>query len=106
MLFGGSQDFSGELLQGQGAASASPSLIQLMAMDEPAWKSFSRGSAVRRAGRAGLLRNVAVVLGNWGSPESAPALVVQALSDDEQIFRARPRTLEPLRHGRRASHRT
>ena len=41
----------------------SPSLIGLMSMDEVGWEAFSRGSALRRAGRAGFLRNVAVSLG-------------------------------------------
>src|SRR5690606_4256154 len=32
---------------------AAPSLVDLMSMDEAAWEAFSRGSALRRAGRAG-----------------------------------------------------
>ncbi|MGH7475119.1 MAG: tRNA epoxyqueuosine(34) reductase QueG [Longimicrobiales bacterium] len=64
----------------------SPSLIALMGMDETSWDAFSRGSALRRAGRAGFLRNVAVALGNWGSPEAAPALAA-ALSDREPLVR-------------------
>jgi epoxyqueuosine reductase len=55
-------------------------------MDEAAWDEFSRGSAIRRARRAGFLRNVAVALGNWGSPEAVPALV-RALSDPEPLVR-------------------
>ena len=55
-------------------------------MDETAWDEFSRGSAIRRAHRAGFLRNVAVALGNWGSPEAVPALV-RALDDPEQLVR-------------------
>jgi epoxyqueuosine reductase QueG len=39
---------------------ASPSLIDLMSMEESGWEAFSRGSAIRRAGRAGFLRNLAV----------------------------------------------
>jgi epoxyqueuosine reductase len=67
----------------------SPSLIELlqMALDEAAWDSFSRGSAIRRAGRAGFARNVCVALGNWGSPESLPVLTA-ALSDPEPLVRA------------------
>jgi hypothetical protein len=55
----------------------SPSLIALLetALDEAAWDSFSRGSPIRRVGRAGLARNVCVALGNWGSPEGALVLV-------------------------------
>jgi epoxyqueuosine reductase len=65
---------------------ASPSLIDLMSMDESGWESFSRGSPVRRAGRAGFLRNVAVALGNWGSAEAVRVLVA-ALRDGEAMVR-------------------
>ena len=61
-------------------------LIDLMAMDEAAWDDFSRGSALRRAKRAGFLRNVAVALGNWGSPDAVPALG-KALADAEPLVR-------------------
>lgn len=70
----------------------SPSLVDLMTMDEAAWDAFSRGSAIRRAGRAGFLRNVAVALGNWlGSvedpPEEAVAALVRALGHEEPLVR-------------------
>ena len=55
-------------------------------MDEAAWDEFSRGSAIRRARRAGFLRNVAVALGNWGAPDAVPALV-RALSGSEPLVR-------------------
>ena len=61
-----------------------PPLIDLMAMDEGAWEQFSRGSAIRRVGRAGFLRNVAVALGNWGSADALPALT-GALSADPLV---------------------
>jgi epoxyqueuosine reductase len=66
----------------------SPSLIALleMALDEAAWDAFSRGSAVRRAGRAGFARNVCVALGNWGSADAVPVLT-SALSDPEPQVR-------------------
>jgi epoxyqueuosine reductase len=67
----------------------SPSLIALLetALDEAAWDSFSRGSPIRRAGRAGFARNVCVALGNWGSPEAVPVLT-RALADAEPLVRA------------------
>ncbi len=65
---------------------SAPALLDLMAMDEAAWDEFSRGSAIRRVKRAGFLRNVAVALGNWGSPEAVPALV-RALEDPEPLVR-------------------
>jgi len=67
----------------------SPSLIELLetGLDEASWDSFSRGSAIRRAGRAGFARNVCVGLGNWGSPDAVPVLT-SALSDPEPLVRA------------------
>ena len=41
---------------------------------------------VRRAGRAGLLRNVCVALGNWGADEAVPPLTA-ALEDPEPLVR-------------------
>ena len=68
---------------------ASPSLVALLetALDDAAWDAFSRGSAIRRAGRAGFARNVCVGLGNWGSAEAVPALT-RALWDAEPVVRA------------------
>ena len=64
---------------------ASPSLIALLetALDEAAWDAFSRGSAMRRSGRAGFARNVCVGLGNLASADAVPVLT-RALSDAEQ----------------------
>jgi epoxyqueuosine reductase len=66
----------------------SPSLIALLetALDASAWDAFTRGSALRRAGRAGLGRNVCVGLGNWGSPEAVPVLKA-ALADPDPLVR-------------------
>jgi epoxyqueuosine reductase len=63
-----------------------PALIRLMGMGEEEWDRFSQGSPVRRAKRAGFLRNVAVALGNWGSPD-AVAVLVRALGDAEPLVR-------------------
>lgn len=41
---------------------------------------------MKRAKRRGLLRNVAVALGNWGSPEAVPVLA-ESLHDDEPLIR-------------------
>jgi hypothetical protein len=83
----------GPATSGQGSSAARtspgtsyPALLDLIAMDEAAWDEFSRGSAIRRARRAGFLRNVAVALGNWGAAEAVPALV-RALSDPEPLVR-------------------
>ena len=65
-----------------------PSLVALldMALDPEAWEAFSRGSAIRRAGRAGFARNVCIALGNWGAPEAVPVLT-RALEDREPLVR-------------------
>ena len=68
------------------AQTTMPPLTTLMCMDEASWDEFSRGSAIRRAKRSGLLRNVAVALGNSGAPEAVPALIA-ALRDDEPLVR-------------------
>lgn len=57
-----------------------------MALDSDAWEVFSRGSPIRRAGRAGFARNVCVAIGNWGSPEAVPVLA-RALGDPESLVR-------------------
>jgi epoxyqueuosine reductase len=61
-------------------------LIELLAMDQAEFSRRFRKSPVKRAKRRGLLRNVAVALGNWGSPEAVPVLVA-ALSDEEPLLR-------------------
>ncbi len=67
---------------------SSPSLVDLLAtaLDESSWDSFSRGSAIRRAGRSGFARNVCVALGNWGSEEAVPVLR-SALADPDPLVR-------------------
>lgn len=63
-----------------------PRLVELMTMDEAAFRARFKGTPLKRTRRRGLLRNVAVALGNWGSPEALPALV-QALKDPEPLIR-------------------
>jgi epoxyqueuosine reductase len=55
-------------------------------MDEEAFRRRYRDSPVFRIGRARLLRNVAVALGNWGSGQAVPALV-RTLTDVEPLVR-------------------
>ena len=47
-----------------------PSLIGWMTMTQEEFSARFKGSPIKRAKRCGLLRNVAVALGNWGSPEA------------------------------------
>jgi epoxyqueuosine reductase len=71
-----------------------PSLVELLrvALSEEGWEAFSRGSAIRRAGRAGFARNVCVALGNWlvgeaDRPPEAAGVLAEALSDPEPLVR-------------------
>jgi epoxyqueuosine reductase len=63
-----------------------PSLIEWMTMTQEAFSRRFKNSPIKRTKRRGLLRNVAVALGNWGSPEAVPALT-RALSDEEPLVR-------------------
>jgi epoxyqueuosine reductase len=63
-----------------------PDLIPLLSLDEKEFRHRFRGSPILRAKRKGLLRNVAVALGNTKSPEALPALM-RALNDEETLVR-------------------
>ncbi|MGC9334688.1 MAG: HEAT repeat domain-containing protein, partial [Anaerolineae bacterium] len=61
-------------------------LLSLMDLDETTFRQRFQGSPIWRTRRRGLLRNVAVALGNWGDPVAVPSLV-RALSDAEPLIR-------------------
>ncbi len=63
-----------------------PPLLDLIALDDEGFRERFRGSPIKRTKRRGLLRNVAVALGNWGSPAAIPALA-RAARDDEPLIR-------------------
>jgi epoxyqueuosine reductase len=63
-----------------------PALIELMGLSQEDFSSRFRKSPVKRTKRRGLLRNVAVALGNWGSEEAVPVLV-NAIEDAEPLVR-------------------
>jgi epoxyqueuosine reductase len=63
-----------------------PELVALLALSEEEFRLRFRGSPIRRAKRRGLLRNVAVALGNSGSQAAVPALAL-ALGDGEPLVR-------------------
>jgi epoxyqueuosine reductase len=60
---------------------ARPALIPLLNITEEEFQQRFRGSAIMRAKRRGLRRNVAVALGNVRDPASVPALL-EALADE------------------------
>ena len=59
---------------------------RLLAVDDSAFREMFRGSPIKRAGRSGLLRNVCVALGNWGS-EDAVGVLSRALQDADPLVR-------------------
>lgn len=61
-------------------------LIELLGLDEQAFRGRFRGTALMRSKRRGLLRNAALVLGNQGDPIALPALEL-ALTDPEPAIR-------------------
>lgn len=61
-------------------------LIELMGMSQEEFSRRFKESPVKRAKRRGLLRNVAVALGNWGSADALPVLA-RALRDEEPLIR-------------------
>jgi len=63
-----------------------PELASLLVLDEAGFRHRFRKSPVRRTGRAGLLRNVIVAMGNSGSSDFVPMLLT-ALHDDEPLLR-------------------
>src|SRR5438105_7398138 len=65
---------------------ARPRLEELLTLDEDAFRTRFRESAVWRTRRAGLLRNVCVALGNVADRASVPALTA-ALEDPEPLVR-------------------
>ncbi|GAB4534833.1 MAG: tRNA epoxyqueuosine(34) reductase QueG [Anaerolineae bacterium] len=65
---------------------AAPRLLDLIGLSEEAFRARFRRTPIWRARRRGLLRNVAVALGNWGDPQAVPALR-KALDDPEPLIR-------------------
>jgi epoxyqueuosine reductase len=61
-------------------------LIEWMTMSQEEFSHRFKDSPIKRTKRRGLLRNVAVALGNWGAAEAVPALVI-ALNDEEPLVR-------------------
>ncbi len=62
------------------------SLSELLDLDEAGFRSAFGTSALLRPGRAGLVRNAAIVLGNQRDSAAVPALV-RALGDSDSVVR-------------------
>jgi epoxyqueuosine reductase len=65
---------------------AAPRLLDLINLNDDQFRARFKRTPLWRAKRRGLLRNVAVALGNWGDERAIPALR-QALKDPEPMVR-------------------
>jgi epoxyqueuosine reductase len=63
-----------------------PDLVGWLALTDEEFRERFRGTALLRTGRRGLLRNIAIVLGNRGDPAALPALE-RAADDPEPLIR-------------------
>ena len=62
-------------------------LEDFLAADDAAWRGLSEGTPLKRAGRASIARNAAIVLGNRGAAASLPALHAAAQNHDDARVR-------------------
>ena len=72
--------------EGETNEALAPHLPALLALDADGFRARFGRTAVARAKRRGLLRNVAVALGNSGNRDAVPALAA-ALADPEPLVR-------------------
>ncbi|MFC1567704.1 tRNA epoxyqueuosine(34) reductase QueG [Pseudomonadota bacterium] len=64
-----------------------PELSELFELDDEGFRERFRKSPIKRPGRAGLLRNIAIAMGNSADPDYIPQLI-KALDDNEPLVRA------------------
>ncbi len=64
-----------------------PELVPLLSIDEPAFRARYQGTAILRARRSGFVRNVAVALGNLGSPSAIGPLRRALAGDADPLVR-------------------
>jgi epoxyqueuosine reductase len=65
---------------------AAPPLLDLLALDEAAFRARYAGSPIARIGRDRMVRNACVAAGNWGNNAAAPALT-RLLDDANPLVR-------------------
>ena len=64
----------------------SPALLDLLALDDAAFRNFFSGSPIKRIGRDRFIRNVLIAAGNSGNP-ALIAIVVSLLRDPSPLVR-------------------
>ena len=80
--------WNGDATSDVDANNLAPFLPELLALDDAAFSKRFTKSAVKRTKRRGLLRNVAVALGNTRNPEAVPMLARSLESEKEPLVRA------------------
>jgi epoxyqueuosine reductase len=69
----------------QGVLDASPDPLELVRLDDAAFRKRFGGTAVTRARRQGLVRNAALAIGNRGRREDAPLLLEAIASETDPV---------------------
>ncbi len=67
---------------------ATPDLLELLELDEEGFRSRFRQHPIKRTKRRGLLRNVAVAIGNVGDERSVPVLIRVLQREPEALVRS------------------
>jgi len=62
-------------------------LVALVGLTEAEFDAWAHGTPMRRAGRAGMARNAAIVLGNRADPDAVPTLERAAAGDPDAAVR-------------------
>jgi epoxyqueuosine reductase len=70
--------------------------LELLQLDDAAFRKRFRGTAFLRTKRSGLLRNAAIVLGNTGDAQALPILEAAAQDSDEVIREAAQWAIEQI----------
>lgn len=76
-----------------------PALLELLELDEVGFRARFRGTPLARSKRRGLVRNVAVALGNLGYTEALPALDRVARDTDGMVAEHATWAANRIRHG-------
>jgi epoxyqueuosine reductase len=80
--------WNGDFATGNENPELMPSLPELLALDDEAFSRRFTKSAIKRAKRRGLLRNVAIVLGNTKNPAAIPPLTRALREDRDPLVRS------------------
>ncbi len=78
---------------------AAPSLADLLALDDAAFRKVFAGSPIKRIGRNRMVRNAAIAAGNSGLPELIPVLERLSADEDEVVAEAARWALQRLNAG-------